>query len=84
MGIVDMVKERSRPKVGFSYLVRQLKGWGIELIDSQVHTEHLERFGARHISRSEYLGFVHELTSKPRIRKKWTFDNLFFPLQETK
>ena len=56
-------------KVGFSYLVQQMKVWGIELIDSQVHTEHLERFGARHIPRSLYIQKVHEYISKPRVRK---------------
>ena len=68
-------------KVGFSYLVRQLEVWGIEMIDSQVHTEHLERFGARHIPRSTYLSIVHDLVGKSRIRQKWSFDEGFFPLQ---
>lgn len=68
-------------KVGFSYLVRQLESWGIEMIDSQVHTEHLARFGARHISRREYLAVVHDLVGKPRIRQKWSFDDGFFPLK---
>ena len=68
-------------KVGFSYLVRQLESWGIKMIDSQVHTEHLERFGARHIPRREYLSIVHDLVGIPRIRKKWSFDDGFFPLK---
>ncbi|HLT34703.1 MAG TPA: leucyl/phenylalanyl-tRNA--protein transferase, partial [Enhygromyxa sp.] len=33
-------------KIAFVHLVRQLERWGFELIDCQVHTEHLERFGA--------------------------------------
>ena len=67
-------------KVGFSYLVKQLDLWGIEMIDSQVHTEHLERFGARHIKRSQYLHTLHELVNKSRVRKKWSFDTDFYPL----
>ena len=71
-------------KVGFSYLVQQMKVWGIELIDSQVHTTHLERFGARHISRKLYMEKVQELIIKPRVRKKWQFDPDFFPLSTSK
>ena len=48
------------------------------MIDSQVHTEHLERFGARHIPRSTYLSVVHDLVGKSRIRQKWSFDEGFF------
>ena len=33
-------------KVGFVALVEQLAKWGLTLIDCQVYTEHLERFGA--------------------------------------
>ena len=51
------------------------------MIDSQVHTEHLERFGARHIPRSTYLSVVHDLVGKSGIRQKWSFDEGFFPLQ---
>jgi leucyl/phenylalanyl-tRNA--protein transferase len=34
-------------KVAFASLVQQLEAWRFELIDCQVHTEHLARFGAR-------------------------------------
>ena len=33
-------------KIAFVALVEQLRQRGIDLIDCQVHTEHLERFGA--------------------------------------
>ncbi len=41
-------------KIAFVALVDQLRRWGFELIDCQVHTEHLERFGARMFSRQEF------------------------------
>jgi leucyl/phenylalanyl-tRNA--protein transferase len=50
-------------KVAFVHLVERLKANGFRLIDSQVHTEHLERFGAKHISRDEYLQYVYQANS---------------------
>ena len=47
------------------------------MIDSQVHTEHLERFGARHIPRSTYLSVVHDLVGKSRIRQNGLLMTVF-------
>lgn len=41
-------------KYAFIKLVESLKAQGIELIDCQVYTEHLESLGARMISRDEF------------------------------
>jgi len=48
-------KRPDASKVAFVALVRQLAHWNFELVDSQVHTEHLERFGAIEIDRRSYL-----------------------------
>ena len=42
-------------KIAFAAIVRQLDAWSIGLIDCQVHTEHLERFGAYEVPRANYL-----------------------------
>ena len=42
-------------KVGLVYLVRHLAGLGFELIDCQVATAHMRRFGAREIPRREFM-----------------------------
>jgi leucyl/phenylalanyl-tRNA--protein transferase len=47
-------------KVAFVALVQRLKNNGFRYIDSQIHTEHLERFGAKNITRIEYLKLVQE------------------------
>jgi leucyl/phenylalanyl-tRNA--protein transferase len=47
-------------KVAFIALVQRLKNNGFRYIDSQIHTEHLERFGAKNITRIEYLKLVQE------------------------
>jgi leucyl/phenylalanyl-tRNA--protein transferase len=41
-------------KFAFIRYVQYLDSIGIELIDCQVHTEHLESLGARMISRNEF------------------------------
>jgi len=42
-------------KYAFIMLVENLKQQGVELIDCQVYTEHLESLGARMISRKEFI-----------------------------
>lgn len=66
-------------KVAFAWLARQLQAWGYPLIDSQVHTEHLERFGAREIPRARYLAWVAELVEQPGRPGPWAFDPGFHP-----
>jgi len=53
-------------KVAFVALVERLKENGFSLIDSQIHTEYLESFGAKHISRDDYLSRVKIALTKPR------------------
>jgi leucyl/phenylalanyl-tRNA--protein transferase len=45
-------------KFAFIHLVELLVSQGIELIDCQVYTAHLESLGARMISRSAYLDYL--------------------------
>ena len=52
-------------KAAFVTLVRQLRRWGIALIDCQVATEHLERFGAREWPRERFLAALAEALERP-------------------
>ena len=47
--------EDNASKVGFVVLVKNLLKNGFEMIDCQVYTEHLARFGASMISRKEFI-----------------------------
>ena len=47
--------ERDTSKIVFANLVPMLHAAGYELIDCQVYTEHLSRFGATNWSRDEFL-----------------------------
>jgi leucyl/phenylalanyl-tRNA--protein transferase len=59
-------KKSDASKVAFVHLVERLKSNGFSLIDSQIHTDYLEKFGAVHISRDEYLIKVKEALLKPK------------------
>ncbi len=53
-------------KVALVKLVEHLKKQGFRLIDSQVYTPHLERFGAKQISRVQYLEYVKNALCNPK------------------
>ena len=58
-------------KVAFVTLVEQLARWGIDLVDCQVHTEHLERFGATLWPRARFLEALRAALEKPTRRGPW-------------
>ncbi len=61
-------------KIAFVALVAQLRRWDFALLDSQVHTDHLERFGAREIPRADYLVRLRQALSAPTRQGRWTWD----------
>jgi leucyl/phenylalanyl-tRNA--protein transferase len=61
-------------KVAFVALVEQLARWGITLVDCQVHTEHLERFGAEEWPRERYLEALGQAMGEETRRGVWRFD----------
>ncbi len=60
-------------KVAFVAMVRQLERWGYDLVDSQVYTDHLARFGARDIPRDNYLELLRDRVREPNPRRTWEF-----------
>jgi len=61
-------------KVAFVTLVEQLGRWGIDLIDCQVHTEHLARFGAVEWPRERFLARLAAALEKPTRSGRWRLD----------
>ena len=61
-------------KVAFVTLVEQLARWKIELVDCQVHTEHLERFGAEEWPRARYLDEMAKALTHPTRRGPCSLD----------
>ena len=49
-------------KYAFILYVQQLQSEGVQLIDCQVYTEHLESLGARMIPRERFTGLIGSLT----------------------
>ena len=48
-------------KYAFISFVQQLQSEGVQLIDCQVYTEHLESLGASMVSRQRFISLLHEL-----------------------
>jgi len=64
-------REPDASKAAFVSLVRQLQRWGITLVDCQVATEHLERFGATEWPRERFLAALGEALEQPTRRGGW-------------
>lgn len=73
-------RESDASKIAFVWLVRQLQQWGISLIDCQVRTDHLARFGAADMPRQRYLDAVRDLIREDGRPGRWSLDPGFFPL----
>ncbi|MFO0554530.1 MAG: leucyl/phenylalanyl-tRNA--protein transferase [Polyangiaceae bacterium] len=59
-------------KVAFVTLVRHLERLGIDLVDCQVHTTHLERFGAENWPRARFLAELSRRLQRPTWRGRWS------------
>jgi leucyl/phenylalanyl-tRNA--protein transferase len=64
-------REPDASKVAFVRLVELLAAWKIDLIDCQVHTEHLERFGAREWPRRAYLAALRSALAAETRKGPW-------------
>jgi len=61
-------------KVAFVTLVEHLKSWNYQLIDCQVHTSHLARFGAQEIDRAHFAKLLDEYCDSPASQAAWQFE----------
>ena len=64
--------EPDASKVAFVDLARRLEGWGFRMIDCQVYTEHMERFGATEWPRDDFLEELAVAIREPQRRGPWT------------
>jgi len=62
-------------KIAFVHLVRQLQRWNFGIIDCQMNTAHLARFGAREIPRTEFITQLNNLINLPTVHSPWRFDH---------
>jgi leucyl/phenylalanyl-tRNA--protein transferase len=61
-------------KVAFAALAEQLARWRIGLVDCQVHTDHLARFGACEWPRSRYLSELRRAVAQPTRYGPWRLE----------
>lgn len=61
-------------KVAFVHLALQLRRWGVPLVDCQMHTPHLARFGGREIPRAQFLARLERLVHAPPPAQPWHLD----------
>lgn len=64
-------READASKAAFVILVRHLLDWGIGLIDCQMATEHLRRFGARDWPRRRFLSALCAALEQPTRTGRW-------------
>lgn len=68
----SMFSERpDASKAAFATSVPWLAARGIALVDCQVRTEHLARFGAREIPRSAFLADLRRALQRPTLQGRW-------------
>lgn len=58
-------------KIAFVALVSRLRAWGYTIIDCQVPTDHLERFGARMFALDDFLARVRGATATAPSPDAW-------------
>ena len=61
-------------KMAFVAAMRQMGRWGITLLDSQVHTEHVARFGAAAVPRKRYLELLAPRVVQATRMGPWVWD----------
>jgi leucyl/phenylalanyl-tRNA---protein transferase len=58
-------------KITFATLLAQLRAWDMPLVDCQSHTTHLERFGAVHVPRADFLARLDVLFARDTRVGPW-------------
>lgn len=64
-------RKSNASKVAFVMLVEFLKKLSFKIIDCQVTTDHLIRFGAKEIPRQLFLNQLEKAVAAPTLRGKW-------------
>lgn len=59
-------------KVALIHLCRTLEPLGFDLIDCQIHNDHLGRMGAQEIPRSDFLDQLHEALTQDTLKGNWS------------
>jgi leucyl/phenylalanyl-tRNA---protein transferase len=66
-------------KVAMVELCQRLSDWGFELIDCQMHTEHLTSLGAEAVRRPVFVAQLERLCAHPGRAGSWDDGSIHFP-----
>jgi leucyl/phenylalanyl-tRNA--protein transferase len=58
-------------KVAFAHLVQHLEAWAFHLVDCQMYTDHVARFGATEWPREQFLRALEQALHMPTRQGKW-------------
>ncbi|MDP2343317.1 MAG: leucyl/phenylalanyl-tRNA--protein transferase [Deltaproteobacteria bacterium] len=61
-------------KIAFATLLANLRHWRFDLVDCQAHTDHLERFGAVHWPRRQFLDVLKVCMKAPTRMGPWEIE----------
>ncbi len=64
-------RQPNASKVAFVHLDRQLEAWNFHLVDCQIYTEHLARFGATPWPRAKFLTALGKALEEPTRKGLW-------------
>jgi leucyl/phenylalanyl-tRNA--protein transferase len=64
-------RQSDASKVALVVLVDRLSSWGYELIDCQLHSQHLVSMGAEEIAREEFINSVQHNVTQPVAVDSW-------------
>jgi leucyl/phenylalanyl-tRNA--protein transferase len=63
-------------KVAFVHLVRRLQAWDFQVVDCQIYTTHLARFGATPWPRTRFLKALAQALGQPTRQGSWATDKI--------
>ncbi|WP_348944353.1 leucyl/phenylalanyl-tRNA--protein transferase [Chitinibacter sp. FCG-7] len=66
-------KRADASKIAFVHAVQWLQAQGFGLIDCQMYTDHLARFGAQEIDRAEFMRQLQQLTAQFDVLGPWSY-----------
>ncbi len=73
-------RESNASKAAFITLAVNLRRNGFDIIDCQVHTEHLESLGAFEMPRDMFIGIIRKSLAGETIKGNWGGSSLFDPV----
>lgn len=76
-------RTRDASKAAFAFAIERLKHWGYQLVDCQVHSEHLISLGAEMMPRTRFIELLQTFRDRPTADFAWQKQQNRFTTPET-